>query len=98
MDTFLFNQLTNESNKCLWLVLGGGLVLIQCARMHFGSMRTAYLKIANCIVISRRTAERVVGPAFVYGMWDIFLIFSGLSFVCWACVRGVKTHWAQVGL
>ena len=68
MDTFLCNQLTNESNKCLWLVLGGVLVLIQCARMHFGSMRTAYLKIANCIVISRRTVERAVGPVFVYGM------------------------------
>ena len=68
MDTFLCNQLTNGSNKCLWLVLGGGLVLIQCARMHLSSKRTAYLKIANCIVISRRTAERVVGPAFVYGL------------------------------
>ena len=56
----------------LWLVLGGGLVLIQCTRMHLRSNRTAYLKIANCIVISRRTAERVVGPAFVYGMWDFF--------------------------
>ena len=64
MDTFLCNQLSNGSNKCLWLVLGGGLVLIQCRRMHLSSKRTAYLKIANCIVISRRTAERVVGPAF----------------------------------
>ena len=70
MDTFLCNQLTNGSKKCLWLVLGGGLVLIQCSRMHLSSKRTAYLKIANCIVISRRTAERVVGPAFVYGTWD----------------------------
>ena len=28
----------------------------------------------------------------------LFLIFGGLTFVCWACVWGVKTHWAQVGL
>ena len=56
----------------LWLVLGGGLVLIQCTRMHLRSNRTAYLKIANCIVISRRTVERAVGPVFVYGMWDFF--------------------------
>ena len=84
MDTFLCNQLTNGSKKCLWLVLGGGLVLIQCPRMHLSSKRTAYLKIPNCIIISRRTAERVVGLAFVYGMWDFFK-FNGLSF----CVLGL---------
>ena len=46
----------------------------------------------------RTNYERVVEP--VFGEWYVgfFLIFSGLSFVCWACVRGVKTHWAQVVL
>ena len=98
MDTFLCNQLTNGSNKCLWLVLGGGLVLIQCARMHLSSKRTAYMKLVNCIVISRRTAEGVVEPAFVYGTWDYLKNSVASLFVCGACVRGVKTHWAQVGM
>ena len=38
-----------------------------------------------------------IGPWF-FVVCGIFLIFNGLSFVCWAFVRGVKTHWAQVGL
>ena len=80
----------------LWLVLGGGLVLIQCTRMHLRSNMTAYLKIPNYIVISRQIAERVVGPVFVEWHVGFFLIFNGLSFVYWAGVRGVKTHWAQV--
>ena len=65
MDRFLCNQLSNGSNKCLWLVLFGGLVLIQCTRIHLRSNMTAYLKIENCIVVSQRTAEHVVGPVFV---------------------------------
>ena len=72
----------------------------------FDSVYTnAFKKQQDCLLENSKLHCHITMNCGTHGwacvcVWYVgfFLIFSGLSFVCWPCVRVVKTHWAQVGL
>ena len=86
MDTFLCNQLSNGSNKCLWLVLGGGLVLIQYRRMHLSSKKDCLRKNSKLhLSYQDKLRNTWLGLCFVYGMW--FFLRKPVAFLL--CVEPV---------